>query len=196
MQLEKFFYDSARIRAIDEKSHIYHLHYYNSYWLDGAKTKKNPRFDSYSSRILDLKNNRDYGINYYNKVLSSIIKGGINICCVPSHDPENKITGVNSLIAKLCFYSNYFNATSYLIRTKKIAASHSGGLRSIEQHLKTIEINPKIDYSLEGKDVLLLDDVFTTGSSLIACREILMKKGYVGTIVCLAIGKTSGRFYW
>lgn len=42
---------------------------------------------------------------------------------------------------------------------------------------------------IKGKNVLLLDDVRTTGNSLSACKQVLEEAGAL-TVQCLALGQT------
>ncbi len=43
--------------------------------------------------------------------------------------------------------------------------------------------------SVEGEDVLLLDDISTSGNSLLACRDILIANG-ARSVEMLALGRT------
>ena len=63
-----------------------------------------------------------------------------------------------------------------------------GGDRAIEVHLKSIEAKGPDRY--RGKSILLIDDVLTTGNSMVACRQILMAAG-AAKVHCLTLAKTT-----
>lgn len=84
------------------------------------------------------------------------------------------------------------NATRVLQRVKDIVSGHNGGERSLELHYKSIGYNsPEL---FKGKDVLLHDDVYTTGSSMQACSNILKYFG-ARSVSFLVIGKTISTYH-
>ena len=84
------------------------------------------------------------------------------------------------------------DATHVLQRIKNIVSGHSGGQRALEIHYNSIGYNyPEL---VKGKDVLLLDDVYTTGISMQACSNILKYLG-ARSVSFLAIGKTLSTYH-
>lgn len=71
----------------------------------------------------------------------------------------------------------------YIVEESKI------GDRSIYKHLKSIEIENAI--SIKGKTIYLIDDICTSGASLIACTELLYRAG-AGHVVCFCLARTCG----
>ena len=57
------------------------------------------------------------------------------------------------------------------------------------RHLESVEVNLNYLPDLGRYPILLLDDVTTTGSSLLACRKLLLRAG-VRRVVPLALGET------
>ena len=95
------------------------------------------------------------------------------MCCVPSHSKGNNastIVKVTKDLAKM----DRIDGSSCLIRKNTIQQlKMKGSDRSKKVHFDSIEPN-YIDI-FKNKDVLLIDDVVTSGNSLDACSEILKK---------------------
>ena len=158
---------------------------YHKYWLDKERQIKNPLFDVYSGKILDLKSGRDSAIEYFYNLLDCEINKAVTICVVPSSNAENVVTGMTKLGKKLA--SNGRNdKVNYLIREKSIQKLALGGNRSEAVHYNSIGIDPNT--SIQGDVVLLMDDVTTTGNSLYACKEILLANG-AEHVEMFALGK-------
>ena len=62
------------------------------------------------------------------------------------------------------------------------------GNREKDKTLETVCLHRPED--IKGKDILLIDDVVTTGNSMSACHEILNKAG-AKNVFCLALSRTS-----
>ncbi|MBR1815909.1 MAG: phosphoribosyltransferase [Lachnospiraceae bacterium] len=159
---------------------------YHKYWLDKERKIKNPLFDIFSGRILDLKEGKQSAIQYFYNLLDPEICSDVTICVVPSSDSKSKKSGMCLLGEKLAGNGRH-NAVYYLNRFKTIDKLANGGNRDISVHLKSINTLDEIDISEEI--VLLMDDVTTTGNSLYACREILLEKG-AQKVEMFALGKS------
>jgi hypothetical protein len=147
---------------------------------------RNPSFDVHSGRILDVKDNIERGIAYFQHSLDEVLIAGIPIAIVPSHDPE-KTTGGLRVLAQRVAAAGRVDATGCLVRTTKIEKLAHGGDRSVQVHLSSIVVqNPEL---IQGKDVLVLDDVSTSGNSLIACETLLMAAG-AARVQRLSLGQT------
>lgn len=90
---------------------------YHKYWLDKERGIKNPLFDVYSRRILDLKSGKESAIRYFYNLLNEEIMDGVTICVVPSSDSERKITGICQL-GEMLASSGRINKV-YLLNRKK-----------------------------------------------------------------------------
>ncbi|MGM9508788.1 phosphoribosyltransferase [Larkinella sp. GY13] len=168
----------------DDKDVITSLGTYHPY-RKGA----NPNWDDFSARILDIKNNKPYGITFFEKQLQDILADeNFTIVIVPSHDPANTEGGMKALVQRLCNDTERIDGTGCLVRHTKVEKSSTGGGRSIEKHLQSI--NVKNVNLISGRQVLILDDVTTTGSSLIACRQLIKKCG-PSLIVTYALAQTA-----
>ena len=77
--------------------------------------------------------------------------------------------------------------TDYLIRTKEIEKLATGGNRNIDVHLDSIAVDPGV--SVTGEVILVVDDVTTSGNSLYASRDILLRNG-ASRVALLALGQT------
>jgi len=109
--------------------------------------------------------------NFANWIIDSGIVGKEEktICCVPSSNVGEK-SGIHFLCDMISNKNHkVLNANECIVRTKQIQKSHLSGIRSKETHLESIEI--KNSEKLKGKKILLVDDVATSCSTLMACVE-------------------------
>lgn len=158
---------------------------YHKYWLDRERRIKNPLFDVYSGRILDLKEGKQQAVNYFFNLLDAEICDGVTICVVPSSDSDKKVTGMSLLGEKLAS-NKRINKVYYLQRETSIEKLAAGGNRDALVHMKSIKTLEEMD--VKGDIILLMDDVTTTGNSLYACREILLQHG-AEHVEMFALGK-------
>ena len=81
-----------------------------------------------------------------------------------------------------------FDGTQCIRRTVKIDKLALGGSRDENVHLNSLEV---IDSDLyHQKEVLIIDDVTTSGNSLKVCRQLFLNKGAT-SVQCLALGLTA-----
>jgi predicted amidophosphoribosyltransferase len=171
----------------EEIKGIIYLVEYHAYWIDKSQGLKNPSFDKNSARVLDLKESKEKGIAPFLEQLEQLVAEGVSIAVVPSHDPEKTEGGIREMAHRLAA-NGRVDATGCLVRTKKIDKLATGGNRSVEVHLNSIEVRePEL---VMGKEMLLLDDVMTSGNSLLACKKLLKAAGAI-RVKRLAIGKTA-----
>ena len=80
--MERFFYNENWEEAVDN-GQVVLCGFYHRYW-NPDKTR-NQAFDMFSGRILDVKERKEKGINYFYQQLDEEICKGVAICVVPSH---------------------------------------------------------------------------------------------------------------
>ncbi len=158
---------------------------YHKYWLDRERKIKNPLFDVYSGKILDLKEGKKEAVSYFFNLLDPEICPDVSICVVPSSDCQKKNSGM-SMLAMLLADNGRKDKVFFLNRFKSIDKLATGGNRDYDVHIKTI--NTLSDMDVECDVVLLMDDVTTTGNSLYACRDILLNNG-ASHVEMFALGK-------
>lgn len=158
---------------------------YHKYWLDKERRIKNPLFDVFSGRILDLKEGKMSAIHYFYDLLDREICEGVTICVVPSSDSEKKTSGIG-MLGEMLAQNKRVNKVYFLRRKNSIDKLATGGSRDLEIHMKTIDRVE--DMEVEGDIILLMDDVTTTGNSLYACKEILLRYG-ADVVEMFALGR-------
>ena len=156
----------------------------------------NPNFNKYSSKMLELKKNETEAISFWKNELGQVSKiqkalknNEVAIAIVPSSSPyEKNLSGIGALGQELIKeHNDLIDAIFCLERYQKIDKLSQGGNRNIDVHLNSIQVVNS--YLIQNKNVLLLDDVTTTGNSLNACRKLLREAG-AKKILCLALAKT------
>ncbi|MCA9277247.1 MAG: hypothetical protein KDA29_14590 [Phycisphaerales bacterium] len=166
---------------------------YHPYWIyTPAGKEHNPAFDNHSDKVLDLKKpasdyRRGVAVDYFFSLMNPKLPPGLAVCFVPSSDPKKRDTGMRDLARRLAA-ADRLDATDCLIRSKAIPALHSGGNRSFEVQLASL----RVDHAdlIKSQDVVVLDDVRTSGNSLTACRMILLDAG-AKSVTTIAMGKTT-----
>jgi len=146
-------------------------------------------FPAHSKRILDLKNKYERGLSYFFDYLSEKVKTPDAIAVVPSSDAtKGPTSGCHALADRLCQKLGITNAGACLVRHTSIAKKAKGGDRSISVDLNSVRVE-NADL-IKGKRVLLIDDVTTSGNSLLACRRLLLKAG-AKDVKMVALGRTT-----
>lgn len=145
-------------------------------------------YPEHSGRILDVKQNQARGINYFYSFMQPRVKSPDAIAVVPSHDPNKGAGGLHALSARLATKLGLIDASTALVRHTKIKKLADGGDRSVDVHLASIHV-PDAS-GIKGKKVLLIDDVMTTGHSLLASRRLLLEAG-ASSVKCVALGRTT-----
>lgn len=175
---------------------------YHPYWHMGVK---NPHNDAQSKMMMDFKSEQDANhqraVNHFSrlavdKVGIMQVRGGRGrfveypflIAIVPSHTANRispALVNVAERIAGVYQRGTIFNCLNRM--TTVPSAHREGGDRSIAGHMSTISTQGS---NLQGQNVLLLDDVKTTGGSLSACYYLLEAAG-AGLIMPIALLETA-----
>ncbi len=154
---------------------------------------RNPKFDDYSALILDFKNGRQSTALLFAILINKYFDRDWDNCCcvvVPSSDSQKTFTPVHDLVRILVsIHPGLQNGSDVLVRTKTISKLAKGGNRDISVHLGSIDINQNSSINISGKGVLLIDDVMTTGNSLLACESKLIDAG-AKRVFLLTLAKT------
>lgn len=158
---------------------------YHKYWLDRERQIKNPYFDVFSGKILDLKQGKSSAIQYFYNLLNQEICDGVTVCVVPSSNAEKVESGIGQL-AKMLAMEKELDKVYFLRRKYSIDKLATGGRRDKNIHFQSITTVEEID--ITGDIILLMDDVTTTGNSLYVCKEILKERG-AGEVEMFALGK-------
>lgn len=154
---------------------IPHFGYYQRYRLPDNSVNPKFREDKISGLILDVKDKRERGIAFFYNALQAEIESGVSICVVPGHNASTINDSGIAVLAHRLASEDRVDKVDYIIRTKSIDKLAKGGLRDFSVQLDSLGVNPSMEIS--GDVVLLVDDVTTTGNSLQACKEILIKHG-------------------
>lgn len=164
---------------------------YHPYWIV-YRAVKNEKFDSISANILKFKRKDLAMINELHKNLSPQLTKStqIVISMVPAHTANhtNQHTPLSILVKKLVKSNNFVDGSDCLIRHTPIEKLANGGNRSIQTHKTSI----KVEHTeiIKNQNILLIDDITTTGNSLKACKELLLYAG-AKEVCMLAIAETA-----
>ena len=150
---------------------------YHKYWLDRERKIKNPLFDVFSGKILDLKDKKPSAIKYFYNLLDCEICPGVM--------RKKRESGIGKL-GEMLAANGRDNKVYFLRRSHSINKLATGGSRNLSVHMQSIDTVEDIDIS--GDIVLLMDDVTTTGNSLYVCKEILLNRG-AANVEMFALGK-------
>lgn len=184
-----------------DENDILTLGVYEPYWVYTKGNKHiNPKFNNLTGgHILNVKNyinetslKEAISVEYYSNKLIDALKGFNNlsnavIAVVPSSKSNNFSEGLVRIAKAIEAKYKCKNITGCINRNQTIEKLSKGGKRDISVHTKSIEIKNIDDFIC--KRVILLDDVTTTGNSLIACKNLLYQEGALD-VVCIALGKT------
>ena len=106
-------------------------------------------------------------------------------CLVPSHSSGTDNKNGIYMFGRWCNAIRYFFDKDIIERIVEIESLHSGGDRSLEVQLNSLKINKNV----KDKKIVVIDDVTTSGNSLIACKTLLQQSG-ASEVLLFAFGKT------
>lgn len=175
---------------------ILSFHSYHPYRLNG---ERNPSFNSEDGRILDLKNPKAGGhkkaVEHYKRSLCSALPKVVDVAArkaigaiVPSHEAGKLSVGLLEVMKHVAAELKFTFEPNPLKRTATVDKLTDGGDRDKEVHLRSIQVvNGAVR---KGAFVVLLDDVSTSGNSILACEELLLAAG-AELVLKIAMAKTS-----
>lgn len=161
----------------------------------GARVR-NPKFDRGSGLILDIKENGkkgDAAMATFLPLLLTKIKertgGTVQIVAtIPGHTAGSTSQVLADLTKTIAARLQITALPFLLSRTKTIEKLAHGGDRSVQVHYDSMVVTNHLD--IAGKSILLIDDVRTTGNSMEAAANLLLKGG-AKVVHLIAIGQTS-----
>lgn len=147
-------------------------------------------YPEHSGRILDVKFMRPRGFPYFDKgLLALVARFKVDgLAYVPSSDPAKARTGIRLVLERVAGQATIDGGFGVLVRSEEVVKLATGGDRSMKVHLESISVGDAA--RVKGKTILLVDDVLTTGNSLVACRRILTASG-AAAVHAAALGKTT-----
>jgi competence protein ComFC len=135
----------------------------------------------------------DLFINWLSLIYEDIINGADIIIPVPIHKYKMMKRGYNQVAILAKKLAKKYNKPCLLnILTKSHSTISQSSLNKYERQTNVIgsfQINPKKVNKIKNKKILLIDDVITTGATLLECTKVLKQSG-INEIQTLCIAMT------
>ena len=117
--------------------------------------------------------------------LDPLLAPGIALVAVPPHRAYHAFWPTRTLAQRLAAHGR-IDATACLVRHTTIQRIIFGGPSTRALHRATIRVEEA--ELIQGRPVLLLDDIAKSGASLVACREMLLEAG-ASVVQAVALGR-------
>lgn len=195
---------SAEFNSTSDVIFLFDYHPKKDKWSLGIS----PKHDKPSSKILNLKSidekneaataiNKKYvlskmdidRITDFAEQIEPLIQPykDLVICVMPKSKKAREPSGIRMVAKKLC-QSKFLDGTDMIDRPVDREPRHTDGNRDYHTELSSLRITDA--HFITGKNVLILDDITTTGNSLKSGKALLLSHG-AKQVIMLALGKTS-----
>jgi hypothetical protein len=145
------------------------------YTTNTSDTKRVQDAVAWTRWINELNKGRQWPLKRLFERLDPMLAPGIALAVVPSHDPFHYLSPLRTLAQRLAAEHDRIDATGCLVRHTRIQRIIFGGPSTRALHRDTIHVEtPEL---VQGRAVLLLDDIAKSGASLMACRQLLLDAG-------------------
>ena len=184
---ESIFEDLRSVEFPIEKNETFKVSYFGNYY---PKRYPESQSDIDTLRVIDLKNGMRIGVDHFKSKFTSYIDSTLlrlfEMIAMPSHSAGNadEAGGLRQLIKSL----GATDLSHCLYRHTEVPKSSTASTRpTAEQHRDSMK--PRYENQIQGKDILLIDDVITKGSSMRAARYWL-RQAKVRSVYHLAMTHT------
>lgn len=193
IELDRYGVNEIDINEIDN---IYY--FINYYPKEICQEHNNSYYWANYNKVINFKkgyatpyDNPQYYFRYcLNKHISGLVDEWI-VCSVPGHDQVGTLdNAVNKMLRNFRWDKNLIIRPDLILRSEaEICAKHDKmyGDRDYLRDLQTLALNK--EYDLKDKNVIVIDDVVTSGSTFIAVKKLLLDAG-VKRIMCFALAST------
>ena len=135
--------------------------------------------------ITALNADRQWPLKRLFEQLDPLLEPDIAVAAVPPHRAYQAFWPTRTLAQRLAA-NGRIDATACLVRQTTIQRIVFGGPSTRALHGATISVESA--HLIEGRRVLLLDDIAKSGASLVACRELLLEAG-AALVQAVALGR-------
>ena len=166
-------------------------------YLHDYYPKSSDQQDDVSRQILDFKRGDREALKQFTLEMQfamesefaenlDILKNTV-ICVIPSHEAGKYGDNLLRMASHLAKFYSMKDGSRMVERTLTHEKLATGGTRNVIHQMETMRL--RFDYEIAGKNIIILDDIATTGNSMEAVRR-LFRPYKVGIIYAIAIGKT------
>jgi len=135
--------------------------------------------------ITALNADRQWPLKRLFEQLDPLLEPDIAVAAVPPHRAYQAFWPTRTLAQRLAAHGRV-DATACLVRHATIRRIIFGGPSTRALHRETIRVEEA--ELIQGRRVLLLDDIAKSGASLVACRELLLDAG-ASVVQAVALGR-------
>lgn len=116
----------------------------------------------------------------------------VAVAVMPSHSKGTYGDSLLEVAHRLSEEFGFLDASGLIERTVDKMKSTDGGVRAVWAHLRTLGLSSEFDEINDRVDVyFILDDITTSGSSLEAAKQVLVKNGVdAEDVIKIAVAKT------
>lgn len=161
--------------------------------------KKYGTFDKISQEIRRYKEGYPWSVNEFSTDLEDAFDNwekktgeeimGSVIFTVPSHAENSWSSSLTATAGYLSVIYNLFNESTGIVRVKEQKKLAYGGDRSFDSIINSMSIKSETRNIIKYKNAIVLDDVTTSGNTLLACKKLL-EIAHANSVTLVAIAKT------
>lgn len=169
------------------------------YFDDYVPFSHGQQVSGFDKKIMDLKDYStvDWKVNkqgesrrYFLRLLGNVFRENITdvvICRIPRSKMHVQENHIYTICKDLCSQRDIIDGTKVLQRIADVDVAHLNGTRNMEKHLASIAVRNK--ELIRNKKVILVDDVITSGSTMYACKQLLLGAG-ARRVIGMAMGRS------
>ena len=127
----------------------------------------------------------------------TMLDGEWIICSIPGHEKTtNESNALYSQVLSKVYLNGRQTLQNTLVQRKytvdKKSMSTTERVKDYKIEMESLKINDKIN--VKNKNVVIFDDITTTGCSMVAAKTLLKEAG-AKNVVCVALGRTKEPMY-